>query len=100
MTVVRIIIVFVIGILLFIIALNNITPVEEVYVFKVYTKIPLAVIMLYSFIFGLITAGLFWLVNELKLRTSLRRQKKENEALLAELTALRNLPLDIERKRE
>lgn len=55
-----------------------------------------SVIMVYAFAFGVIVAGFFWLVSEIKLRTELRRQKKENEALLSELTALRNLPLEDE----
>jgi len=101
MTTVRIIIVFIIGILLVYFALKNTTPIPEIDVFgKSYKNVPLSLIMLYSFIFGLITAGFFWLVNEIKLRTELRRQKKENESLLSELTTLRNLPLDIGQEKE
>jgi len=101
MTTVRIIIVFIIGILLVYFALQNTTPVSKTEVFgKTYQNIPLSLIMLYAFVFGLITAGFFWLVNEIKLRTELRRQKKENESLLSELTTLRNLPLDIRHEKE
>ncbi|MEO0076286.1 MAG: LapA family protein [candidate division WOR-3 bacterium] len=95
MTTVRIIIVFIIGILLIYFVLNNSTQTVSIDVFgKTYEK-PLSLIMLYAYVFGIITIGFFWLVNEIKLRTELRKQKKENEALLAELTTLRNLPLDI-----
>lgn len=101
MTTIRIIIVFIIGVLLIVLVLQNAIPVEKVKVFyKEYYNIPLAVVMLYSYIFGLITAGLFWLVNEIKLRSQLRKQKKENEALMSELVALRNLPLDIKSEEE
>ncbi len=101
MTTIRIIIVFIIGVLLIVLVLQNALPVEKVKVFyKEYYNVPLAVVMLYAYIFGLITAGLFWLVNEIKLRSQLRKQKKENEALMSELVALRNLPLDIKSEEE
>ncbi|MCX8015539.1 MAG: LapA family protein [candidate division WOR-3 bacterium] len=100
MTTIRIIVVFIIGILLIIFALNNSTQIVQVDVFgKSYEK-PLSLIMLYAYVFGIVTIGFFWLINEIKLRTELRRQRKENEALLAELTALRNLPLDITQPNE
>lgn len=96
MTTVRIIIVFLVGILLIILALQNTSYTSDIKVFyRIYDQLSLSVIMLYAFAFGLIVAGFFWLVSEIKLRTELRRQKKENEALLSELTTLRNLPLDI-----
>lgn len=95
MTTVRIVIVFVVGILLVFLLFQNINPVPEIKLFaKVYYNQPLALIMFYSFVFGLIVAGFFWLVNEIKLRNELRRLRKENEALLTELTQLRNLPLE------
>ena len=101
MTTIRIIIVFIVGILLIVLALQNSNYVSDVKVFyRVYQQLTLSIIMLYAFAFGLIVAGFFWLVSEIKLRTELRRQKKENEALLSELTALRNLPLEIETKKE
>ncbi|MEO0091920.1 MAG: LapA family protein [candidate division WOR-3 bacterium] len=101
MTTIRIIIVFIIGVLLIVLVLQNAVLVEKVKVFyKEYYNVPLAVVMLYAYIFGLITAGLFWLVNEIKLRSQLRKQKKENEALMSELVALRNLPLDIKSEEE
>lgn len=101
MTTVRIIIVFIVGILLIVLALQNANYVSDVKVFyRIYQQLSVSVIMLYAFGFGLIVAGFFWLVSEIKLRTELRKQKKENEALLSELTALRNLPLDTETKKE
>jgi uncharacterized integral membrane protein len=100
-TTIRIIIVFIVGILLIVLALQNSNYVSDVKVFyRVYQQLTLSIIMLYAFAFGLIVAGFFWLVSEIKLRTELRRQKKENEALLSELTALRNLPLETEPKKE
>ena len=101
MTTIRIIIVFIVGILLIVLALQNSNYVSDVKVFyRVYQQLSLSIIMLYAFAFGLIVAGFFWLVSEIKLRTELRRQKKENEELLSELTALRNLPLETEPKKE
>ncbi len=101
MTTIRIIIVFIVGILLIILALQNTKYASDLQVFyRTYSQISLSVIMLYAFAFGIIVAGFFWLVSEIKLRTGLRRQKKENEALLSELTALRNLPFDIGQEKE
>jgi uncharacterized integral membrane protein len=100
-TTIRIIIVFIVGILLIVLALQNSNYVSDVKVFyRVYQQLSLSIIMLYAFAFGLIVAGFFWLVSEIKLRTELRRQKKENEEFLTELTALRNLPLETEPKKE
>ncbi len=101
MTTIRIIIVFIVGILLIVLALENTKYASDIQVFyHTYSQLSLSMIMLYCFAFGLIVAGFFWLVNEIKLRTELRRQKKENEALLAELTALRNMPLEIKQEKE
>ncbi|MCS7258055.1 MAG: LapA family protein [candidate division WOR-3 bacterium] len=95
MTTIRIVIVFIVGILLVFLLFQNITPVSEVRLFaKTYYNSPLALVMFYSFVFGLIVAGFFWLVNEIRLRNELNKLKKENEALLAELTQLRNLPFE------
>ncbi|MEO0074610.1 MAG: LapA family protein [candidate division WOR-3 bacterium] len=95
MTVIRVIIVFIIGILLLFLASQNNTIISNVKIFyRTYNDIPLSIIMIYSFIFGLLVAGFFWLVSEIKLRHELHQQKKANEALLSELTALRNLPFD------
>jgi uncharacterized integral membrane protein len=94
-TTVRIIIVFIIGILLIILAVQNTGNTSDIQVFyRTYSSLSLSIIMLYAFGFGVLVAGFFWLVSEIKLRTELRKQKKENEALLSELTALRNLPLE------
>jgi uncharacterized integral membrane protein len=101
MTTIRIIIVFLVGILLIILALQNTNYASDIKLFyRLYSQLSLSVIMLYSFAFGLVVAGFFWLVSEIKLRTELRRMKKENEAILTELTALRNLPLNIESGKE
>jgi len=101
-TTIRIIIVFIVGILLIVLALQNSSNyIQNIKVFnQTYDQMSLSIIMLYAFAFGLIVAGFFWLVSEIKLRTELRRQKKENDALLSELTALRNLPLETEQKKE
>ncbi|MEO0098646.1 MAG: lipopolysaccharide assembly protein LapA domain-containing protein [candidate division WOR-3 bacterium] len=70
---------------------------EEVAVVRVfwqpYYQVPLAVVMLYSYALGLLTVGIFAGISEIKLRREIRKEKKEKEALLEELQALRNLPL-------
>ena len=101
MTTIRIIIVFIVGILLIVLALENTKYTSDIQIFyRTYSQMSLSIILLYAFAFGLIVAGFFWLVSEIKLRTELRRQKKENEALLSELTALRNLPLELGQEKE
>jgi uncharacterized integral membrane protein len=58
-----------------------------------YYHVPLAVVMLYAYALGLLTVGIFAAISEIKLRREIRREKKEKEALMEELQALRNLPL-------
>jgi uncharacterized integral membrane protein len=87
--------VFIVGILLAYLLIENFIPVSEVRIFgKSYYNQPLGLIMFYSFIFGLLVAGIFWLISEIRLRSELTKQKKENEAMLSELTKLRNLPFE------
>jgi len=50
--------------------------------------------MLYSFAFGALCVGIFSFVSEIQLRSRLYRQKKSQEALMEELRALRNAPLE------
>ncbi|MEO0109590.1 MAG: lipopolysaccharide assembly protein LapA domain-containing protein [candidate division WOR-3 bacterium] len=74
--------------------LNTQVEVKEVKVFwQSYYRVPLAVVMLYSYALGLLTVGIFAGISEIKLRREIRKEKKEKEALLEELQALRNLPL-------
>jgi uncharacterized integral membrane protein len=56
--------------------------------------VPVALVMLYSFAFGALCIGIFTLVSEIQLRTRLFRQRKEMDALMDELRALRNAPLE------
>ena len=55
---------------------------------------PVAFVMLYSFAFGALCVGIFTLVSEIQLRSRLYRQKKAQDALMEELRALRNAPLE------
>jgi len=67
----------------------------EVQVFnKTYYDVPVAFVMLYSFAFGALCVGIFTLVSEIQLRSRLYRQKRAQDALMDELRALRNAPLE------
>jgi uncharacterized protein HemY len=59
--------------------------------------ISLAMVCFYSFIAGMVFVLVFALADEIVLRTSLFRMKKENKNLKKELEALRNLPLEEEK---
>jgi hypothetical protein len=61
---------------------------------RVFEQQSLALVMLYAFAFGAICIGVFSLVSEIQLRTRLHRQRKEMDALMDELRALRNAPLE------
>lgn len=56
-------------------------------------NVQLAMICFFSFIAGMVFVLVFALADEIALRTTLYRMRKENKALREELTALRNLPL-------
>jgi hypothetical protein len=59
-----------------------------------FEDVPVAFVMLYSFAFGALCVGVFTLVSEIRLRSRLRRQQRELDALLEELRDLRNAPLE------
>ncbi|MEO0097540.1 MAG: LapA family protein [candidate division WOR-3 bacterium] len=91
MNILRIILVFFICFLLITITLQNLEPVEKIKVFfDEFSKVPLASIILIAYLFGLLTVGIFAIISEIKSKTEIRKLKKEKEALLAELSDLRN----------
>lgn len=54
----------------------------------------LSVVCFYAFIAGMIFVLVFALADEIVLRSSLHRLRKENKNLRKELNALRNLPFE------
>lgn len=95
MVVFRIILVLIVFILLLVLALMNAGEPATVWVFgTTFEQVPLALVMLYSFSFGAVCIGIFTLVTEIQLRGRLRRQRREIDALLEELRAFRNAPLE------
>jgi uncharacterized integral membrane protein len=98
MVIFRVILILVAFIVVLILALTNAQNLATAVVFnKTYYDVPVAFVMLYSFAFGALCVGVFTLVSEIQLRTRLGRAKKEREALMEELRALRNAPLDFDR---
>ncbi|MEO0094085.1 MAG: LapA family protein [candidate division WOR-3 bacterium] len=100
MTILRVILILIIGFLLVFLALENYDINTTVRVFGKVYNVSLSIVMLYAFGFGLVTIGIFAVIDEIRLRTRLYKQKKERDALYEELKALRNLALDIEEKEQ
>ncbi|MCS7249540.1 MAG: LapA family protein [candidate division WOR-3 bacterium] len=91
MNILRIILVFFICFLLITITLQNLGRVERVKLFfDEFYNVPLASIILIAYLFGLLTVGIFALIGEIRVKSEIRKLKKEKEALLAELSDLRN----------
>ncbi len=97
MAIFRIVLILLVFILLLILALMNAQETAIVRVFHAtFEQTPVAFIMLYSFAFGAVCIGVFTLVSEIHLRARLRRQHKDIDALMEELRAFRNAPLESE----
>lgn len=63
-------------------------------------ELPLILFLFEAFVVGLLVWFLVAIFHELQLRAEIRRIRKENKKLQAELTALRNLPLEEEEMME
>ncbi len=95
MVVFRVILILLAFVVVLVLALSNSQTMTNAVVFnKTYYDVPVAFVMLYSFAFGALCVGIFTLVSEIQLRSRLYRQKKTQEALMEELRALRNAPLE------
>jgi len=57
-------------------------------------ELPLILFLFEAFVVGLLVWFLVAIFHELQLRSEIRHIRKENKKLQAELTALRNLPLE------
>lgn len=96
MVIVRVALILIAFVLLLILGISNAGGhADAVDVFgRRYDYVPVALVMLYSFAFGALVIGIFSVVSEIQLRTRLHRQRKEMDALMDELRALRNAPLE------
>jgi len=91
----RVILMLLAFIVVLVLALTNSQTTTSAVVFnRTYHDVPVAFVMVYSFAFGALCVGIFTLVSEIQLRSRLYRQKKAQEALMEELHALRNAPLE------
>ena len=95
MVIFRVILILLAFVVVLVLALTNSQTMTNAVVFnKTYYDVPVAFVMLYSFAFGALCVGIFTLVSEIQLRSRLYRQKKAQDALMEELRALRNAPLE------
>jgi len=91
----RVILILLAFVVVLVLALTNSQTMTNAVVFnKTYYDVPVAFVMLYSFAFGALCVGIFSLISEIQLRSRLYRQKKSQEAMMEELRALRNAPLE------
>lgn len=101
MVILRVILILIAFIVVLVLALLNAQSTATAVVFNhTYYDVPVAFVMLYSFAFGALCVGVFTVVSEIQLRSRLLRAKREREALMEELRALRNAPLEAERPAE
>lgn len=95
MTVVRVVLILLAFIVLLVTAImNGSTKSVDVWFGRWFTDAKLSIVMLCSFAFGAACVGIFTVISEIRLRTRLLRQRREIDALMEELRALRNAPLD------
>lgn len=91
MNILRIILVIFVCFLLIATTLLNLERVPRVnLILETKENVPLASIILIAYLFGLLTVGIFAIIGEIKSKTEIRKLKKEKDALLAELSDLRN----------
>lgn len=91
----RIILILFAFVVLFVLGWQNQATTTVNVFFRTFYDVPIALVMLYSFAFGALCIGIFTIVSEIRLRSQLRTQRKEIEALTEELRALRNIPLEV-----
>ncbi len=95
MVIFRVILILLAFLVVLVLAITNSQTLTSAVVFtRTYENVPVAFVMLYSFAFGALCVGIFTLVSEIQLRSRLYRQKKAQDALMEELRALRNAPLE------
>ncbi|MEO0128617.1 MAG: LapA family protein [candidate division WOR-3 bacterium] len=90
-------VVIVIGFMIGFIVLNADKKVEVNIFGQQFTNIALSMVCFYSFVAGMIFVLVFALADEIVLRNTMNKLKKENNNIKKELDALRNLPLEEEK---
>ena len=99
MNVLRLVIIFVIAIVMVAVVVANRDPAHlDLVVTKI--DVPMFVVVLIAWGFGLVSYAIFALIGEIRLRTRLARHGRETEMLTRELNELRNLPLSDEQPSE
>lgn len=94
MVIFRVVLVLAVFTLLLVVGLPNARGTVSVELFGRSHIMYVAELMLYAFAFGAACVGVFSLASEIQLRTRLRRQRREIDALTEELHAFRNAPLE------
>lgn len=89
----RLILILLAFVILFILGWQNQSTTTVQVFFRTFYDVPIAFVMLYSFAFGALCVGIFTIISEIRLRSRLRRQRQEIDALTEELRTLRNAPL-------
>ena len=84
----------IVGILLVFLILNGNQSVDVNVFGRIFHNIPLSLLVLYSFLFGIISMGILAFINEIKLRRALSKVNSEARKMKEELDALRNLPIE------
>ena len=59
-----------------------------------YENVPLIVATYWAFVLGMVVSFLLGITYYLRITNQIREREKENKRMLAELTALRNRPID------
>lgn len=101
MKIFRIVVVLVVvAIILFFAIPNSRVVIEKVTFFNQhYENVRLIYLMLYAFLFGLVSVCIFAIADEISLRREIHRQRRANRDMAEELDALRNLPIGPEEQR-
>ncbi len=90
-------VIIVIGFMIGFMVLNSEAKVDlDIFGQKIF-GVSLSIVCFYSFLTGMVFVLIFALADEIVLRSSLHRLRKENKNLREELSALRNLPFEEEK---
>uniref|UniRef100_A0A7C6EGY5 LapA family protein n=1 Tax=candidate division WOR-3 bacterium TaxID=2052148 RepID=A0A7C6EGY5_UNCW3 len=90
-------VVLVIGFMIGFIVLNADKKVDINIFGQQFTNIALSMVCFYSFVAGMVFVLVFALADEIVLRNTMKKLKKENNNIKKELDALRNLPFEEEK---
>ena len=63
-------------------------------IFASYVNVPMIVLTYWAFVLGMLVSFLLGIAYYLRITNQMRERDKENKRMLAELTALRNRPID------